>query len=233
MHIVTWNCCRGPRDRKLAALEGLAADLAVIQECPRPTSESEQSLWFGDNPRQGINVVASGAYAVRRVPAVAEVPNYAFPVTVVGPVPCQLLVVWAKYSRTYPYVEAVVRAVECYRAFIADAPTLLIGDLNSNAVWDAEHSNESNHSALVRMLSELGMVSVYHEFFHEAHGAESQPTFHLYRKRTRPYHLDYCFAPRAWLPVLRSVEIGPFEHWGAVSDHLPLRVEFELGALEA
>jgi hypothetical protein len=36
VRLVTWNCCSGPLDRKLSDLATLAADIAVVPECPRP-----------------------------------------------------------------------------------------------------------------------------------------------------------------------------------------------------
>ena len=228
MRLLTWNCCRGPRERKLAALDALPAEVAVIQECPRPDAESPQSLWFGDNPRQGISVVATGPYRLRALRAPPGVPAFMFPVEVTGPVTFQLLAVWAKVSPGFRYVEAVVRGVELYQDLILKAPTVVIGDFNSNRIWDAEHTAERNHSALVRRLAALEMESAYHAYFREEHGAESQSTFHLHRKRDRPYHIDFCFAPRSWLTALESVEIGSFDTWASVSDHLPMRLTFRL-----
>jgi len=54
MRNVTGNCRRGTYARKVPLLNTLAPDIAVIQECARLEIESEQCLWFGDNPRQGI-----------------------------------------------------------------------------------------------------------------------------------------------------------------------------------
>ncbi len=188
-----------------------------------------QCLWFGDNPNLGIALLASSAYTMRRLPVLADVPTYTIPVAVSGPTEFQLLAVWAKTVPTFRYVEAVFRAVELYRDAVMSTPTVLIGDLNSNQIWDARHRPNSNHTALVRLLADLQMVSVYHDFFQEQHGAESTPTFHMHRNREKPYHLDYCFAPVAWRSRLKSVEVGSIERWSAVSDHLPLIVDFEPG----
>ena len=99
-------------------------------------TETDQCLWFGDNPRQGIAVVASGSYRLRALPVIAGVPRYAIPVEVVGPTNFLLLAVWSKGGQDRPYVEAVVRAVELYRDLFSQYRTVLIGDLNSNAIWD-------------------------------------------------------------------------------------------------
>jgi endonuclease/exonuclease/phosphatase family metal-dependent hydrolase len=226
LRIVTWNCCRGPRERKLAMLASLHADIAVVQECPRPDRQSNQSLWFGDNDRQGVAVIASGEYRLRRLKQVLDVPAFAVPVAVTGPASFTLLAVWAKATRPYRYVQGVVRAVDLYRRRLARTNAVVLGDFNSNRIWDHEHPPTANHSALVDRLGALGMRSCYHTFFDEPQGAETTSTFHLYRRADRPYHLDYCFAPQAWLPALRDVTVGDFATWMSFSDHRPIIADF-------
>jgi hypothetical protein len=46
------------------------------------------------------------------------------------------LAVWSKGSQRHPYVKAVVRAVKRYRHLFTQ-PVVLMGDLNSNVLWDA------------------------------------------------------------------------------------------------
>jgi hypothetical protein len=84
MRLVTWNCCRGPYLKNASLLDALAPDIAVLQECAKPTTETDHCLWFGDNPHQGIAIFSTGPYRIRALPAVAEVPRYAFPVEVLG-----------------------------------------------------------------------------------------------------------------------------------------------------
>lgn len=60
-------------------------------------------------------------------------------------------------------------------------PGVVAGDFNSNTIWDYKRPAGQNHSGLVRQLASLGLVSAYHHFFREAHGAESQPTLYLQR----------------------------------------------------
>src|SRR5690349_21836772 len=225
MRLVTWNRCRGPYQKKAALLDALGADVSVIQECARPAAESESLLWFGDNPRQGLAVVARNGYRLKRVRRARSVPRYVMPVEVSGPRSFLLFAVWTKTQQEHCYVEAAVRAVYLYRKLIASQPTVFIGDVNSNAFWDAQHDEDRNHTALVNQLSELGLVSAYHAFFDEAHGKESQPTYYFQWKQARAYHLDYCFIPKAWLPDLRKVWVEPFETWKAHSDHRPLMVD--------
>jgi len=67
MRLVTWNCCRG-QYLKTSFLEALAPDIAVIQECAKPTCVNDQCLWFGHNPHQGVAVFANGPYRLRALP---------------------------------------------------------------------------------------------------------------------------------------------------------------------
>lgn len=225
MRLVTWNCCRGPYLKNASLLHPLAPDIAVIQECAKPATQTDQCLWFGDNTRQGIAVLSSGPYRIRALPVRRAVPRYAFPVEVSGPVSFLLIAVWAKGNQDNPYVEGVVRAVNLYRRLFAQYRTVLIGDLNSNAIWDSSHAPDRSHSALVQLLSKFGLISSYHHFHRELHGEEKQPTYYFQWKEHRPFHLDYCFIPEDWIPNLQRVEVGSFLDWKGHSDHRPLLVE--------
>jgi hypothetical protein len=225
MRLVTWNCSRGTYASKVPLLDSLDADIAVIQECAMPPTQSDRCLWFGDNPHRGIAVRSSDAYTLRALPEAPNTPRYAFPVEAVGPEPCKLLVVWSKGGQEYDYVRGVVKAVQAYRALFESSPTVLIGDLNSNATFNHRHPADLNHSFLVRLLSELGLVSSYHHFFGEAQGSETRPTFYLLWNKERPYHIDYCFVPTSWAARIQRVEVGSYDEWKEHSDHRPLLVD--------
>lgn len=227
MRLVTWNCNRGAYAKKVPLLDPLAADIAVIQECAKPTTEMETCLWFGDNPKQGITVVSSNGYRLRALPTLDDVPKFVFPVEVVGRGHFNMLVVWSKGQQKFRYVMGVVKALEMYRALFEACPTVLIGDLNSNAIWNSHHPEGLNHAALINALSELGLVSSYHEFFGEAQGSETRPTCYLLWNEKRPYHIDYCFVPTSWAPLIQSVEVGSYSQWIQHSDHRPLLVEIQ------
>jgi exonuclease III len=224
MRIITWNCARGPHEKKVSLLRALGFDIAVIQECSKPDSVSDQRLWFGTNPRQGIAVLAGGEYRLSVLPQL-EVPDYVIPIQVEGPQSFVLFAVWAKANRGYPYVEGVVRAIDIYRGQIAASPSVLLGDLNSNAIWDHEHRADRSHTALVKRLDELGLASAYHQFFEEEHGCESRATIYFQWRRNAPYHIDYCFIPKSWLSRLGNVSVGSYEDWQSASDHRPLIID--------
>jgi exodeoxyribonuclease-3 len=206
-------------------LEYLAADIAVIQECARPAVESDRALWFGDSPRQGIAVLASPGFRLTALAPLPDVPKFMVPVRVSGQLDFTLFAVWAKRNPTFPYVEGVVRAVQLYRELISGSATVLLGDFNSNRIWDREHPADASHSALVAQLGSMGLVSAYHAFHDEPHGAESLPTHYFRWSEKRPFHIDYCFLPDAWKNRITQVEVGSFDEWQPFSDHRPVIVD--------
>jgi exodeoxyribonuclease III len=233
MRIVTWNCSRGSYFKKVARIDSLLWNVAVVQECATPPLESEHSLWFGDEVNQGIAVLSRPPYRLTRLPQVADVPKFVIPVAVSAPgIGFVLFAVWSKKNKPYPYVQGVVKAVSMYRSVFDAGPCVIVGDFNSNTIWDKTHPSIANHSALVRCLAEWGLTSAYHDHFDEAHGQETRPTYHHQKSRQVPHHIDYCFMPRAWLGGVRSVEVGLVDEWLADSDHCPLVVDVDVGRTE-
>ena len=57
------------------------------------------------------------------------------------------------------------------------------------------------------------------------HGKEANPTFYLYKNINKPYHMDYCFASKKLLNPNTSLEIGGYEIWSKLSDHMPLIID--------
>ncbi len=141
-----------------------------------------------------------------------------------GPVHFLLLAVWAKHNPGCRYIEGVVLAVQQYRELFSQFETVLIGDLNSNDIWDNHHPADRNHTALVKLLDQLGLVSSYHTAREEPTGKETQPTYYMHGHEARPYHIDYCFLPTSWASNIQRVEIGTYEAWKSHSDHRPLLV---------
>ena len=104
--------------------------------------------------------------------------------------------------------------------------TLLIGDFNSNSIWDKPR-RIFNHSIVVDILYQKGIESTYHRYFNLKQGRESHPTFYLYRHEHKPYHLDYCFASSDLITHLKKVEVGSYADWIKASDHMPIIIEFD------
>lgn len=102
----------------------------------------------------------------------------------------------------------------------------MLGDFNSNAIWNKEHPVGLNHAAMVERLRQLGLVSAYHQHRGIDHGTEpkSEHTFNLYGHEDKSYHIDYCFLPRAWADEIDQVTVGDYADWHKHSDHRPLLI---------
>ena len=103
---------------------------------------------------------------------------------------------------------------------------MLIGDFNSNTIWDRKR-RAGNHSNVVKFLEEKGIYSTYHLHHKQVQGKERHPTLYLYRHLDKPYHLDYCFVSADMACNLKSVKIGDHDFWTKYSDHVPVIVTFK------
>jgi exonuclease III len=235
MRIVTWNC-QGAFRRKAEAVARFAPDLAVIEECepleklkfPPGVAAPTAQLWFGDTGGKGLGIFSYTDLKLTVSKTYNPAIRYCVPIRVSGPHRFNLIAVWAMNhkDRKLSYVGQVHLALHAYAHFIRRAETVLMGDFNSNSIWDGERLHGS-HGGVVRHLAARHIHSIYHAHFGEAHGAESRNTFFLQRNRAKGYHLDYCFVPQRWLPRLQSLTVGSYADWIGLSDHCPLFVEFD------
>lgn len=225
MRLVTWNARRGKFLQKSALLEPLLADIAVIQEIAAPAEASPQILWYGENRNQGMAVVARAPYTLTRLPELEGVPKYIVPVAVSGPRSFTLFAVWTLGEQARPYVQAACTAIDMYTVHF-ESTVVLLGDFNSNAIWNKEHRKGLNHEAMVDRLRSRGLTSAYHSTRGVEHGVEptADHTFHLYGHEEKSFHIDYCFLPEAWASQIEEVAVGDYATWHAHSDHRPLVV---------
>ncbi|HEX8791138.1 MAG TPA: endonuclease/exonuclease/phosphatase family protein [Polyangiaceae bacterium] len=229
MRITAWNCNMGMH-RKLEALLALRPDIAVLSECASPDVHAARPVfdaatsyaWNGRLPTKGLAVLTFGDFRLRTLPPRAS-SSHALPVRIEGPIRLPLLAVWTQQP---DYIEGAHRALDTNRRLFAKGPGIVAGDLNSNANFDA--NRVLNHSRFVARMRAFGMCSAYHAHHREKHGAETRPTFFLYRHRDRPFHFDYVFLPTRWRRAVRSVDLGSPDDWLVRSDHLPLTVTLDL-----
>ena len=229
MRIVTWNCA-GALRRKTAAIDALAADILVVQECEDPSRSDAayadwagNHLWAGRLKHKGIGVFARAGMSIEALGWDDEGLAHFLPVRI-GSI--DVLAVWTQpvVPSTYSYIGQFWQYLQRHRAALGPG-ALICGDLNSNAAWDRK-TRHWNHSDCVRDLGERGFVSLYHAASGEAQGAESRPTFFLQRNPAKPFHLDYVFAHADRVPAGWSgLRIGDPADWLTLSDHMPVIVD--------
>ena len=229
MRIVTWNCQMG-FDKKVEALLSQNPDVAVVPEC----SENRLSLSNSTDMKRcgsvqipsrgwGCFVERDGRFEHSHSHSKSGLRRSRSD----APTPFTLIAVWAcrtGIKKADNYIGQVYQALMSHPEWFDGTPAVLAGDLNSNKIWDPERV-VGNHSDVVKILSERGLVSGYHEFFGEAQGAESRPTIYFYRRADRPFHIDYIFIPREWATRLKTVDVGEYERWSKLSDHCPVTVD--------
>lgn len=240
MKIITWNCNMAFR-KKAAHILSYKPDIVVVPECEHPDKllfasgipQPTDVLWFGKNRNKGLGIFSYSGYRfkVRRnynkelqtiVPIAVTAGAFAF----------NLFAIWANNPSDPDghYVEQIWKAVHHYKKLLTNKNTLLIGDFNSNTIWDRKR-RISNHSNLVNLLEEKNIFSTYHLHHKQIQGKEVHPTLYMYRHKDKPYHIDYCFASKDMAEKILSVEIGAYELWSMHSDHVPLIVTFENNSL--
>ena len=231
LKLLTWNCCRGSFETKPPLVDHFNADISVFQEVSKPKVARANVLWFGKNPKIGMAIQARTPYSIKPLPALDGVPEYIVPIQVNGPQNFTLFAVWTKNDKALPYIRSLSTALDRYVDLLCQgAPVVVMGDFNSNAIWDKQHPKHLNHSSMVDRLDSVGLVSAYHQHSSFRHGEESDSTFYLYRKQEKGHHIDYCFLPKEWAGAISRVWIGTFQEFEAVSDHRPLIVEISQAA---
>jgi exodeoxyribonuclease III len=238
MIIVVWNCNMALH-AKYEHLLALAPDIAVIPECAdisvlrekAPSFLPTSSNWIGDNRHKGLGIFSFGTYRIEQCDVYENDLPYISPVRIDGPTQFNLLAVWACHAHANSYDARqgpLMRAMNRYRDFIQDGPTVVAGDFNDNVVWDRP-GKLNNHGMNVRALTGFGLRSAYHQSRVVDQGQEPEPTIYWRnRKIDGPsYHIDYCFLPDYWIDKSLAVDVGDFREWVGVglSDHVPLVVD--------
>ena len=219
MKIISWNC-RGKFREKFSVIQNENADIYVIQECENPEKYKKifagflsNYVWCGEKDSKGLGIFVQPNVKMQ----VNNWPLYCLRhfISVKINDSIDLLGVWA----SPPYIEEYY----IYQSINIDnygENTLIIGDFNSNVIWDKEHGKR-NHSAVVAELKEKNIVSAYHYVTGEEAGQETQSTFYLYKHNDKKYHIDYCFLN----PMhIKDFQILNSNEWLQYSDHMPIQI---------
>jgi len=211
-------------------------DILIVPECEHPdklqfntgTPKPTDLLWFGNNENKGLGIFSYTNFRFKLLRNHNPALKMIIPIAVTGgALDFTLFAVWANNpdDPDGQYVEQVWKAINHYSKKINKKQTLLIGDFNSNTIWDRKY-REGNHSNVVKRLEKKGIFSCYHLHHKQVQGKEEHPTFYLYRHKDKPYHLDYCFASTDMTDKIETVEVGEYDFWMQYSDHVPVMVTF-------
>ena len=227
MKIVSWNANGKFREKFKAILE-LEADIYVIQECENPETckNSEYRAifmnyyWEGELSYKGLMVFTTRPdITLERLDWGAEEKRYFIPVRVNGSF--NLVAAWAcepYYAELQDWCEAVANHL--------DNRTVIIGDLNSNVMFDRKYPRKPGRGFgfVIRFLESKGLLPMWHYHHKQEQGKETTPTLFLQRHLDKPYHVDHCFASPE---LVTSIKIHTIWQWLSLSDHLPLEIEAE------
>jgi exodeoxyribonuclease-3 len=212
-------------------------DILIVPECEHPnklifkidTPKPNDTLWFGQNPNKGLGIFSYSNFRFKVLDVHNETFKTIVPIAVSnGHFSFNLFAIWANNPKDSDghYITQVWKAIHHYEHIISNKPTILIGDFNSNKIWDKPR-REGNHSTVVKRLESKEIYSVYHKHFNQLQGEEQHATLYMYKRRDKPYHIDYCFASIDMLDHLKAVEIGDYDFWIKYSDHVPIIVTFD------
>jgi len=212
-------------------------DILIVPECEHPERlifkndklKPTDILWFGHNRNKGLAILSYSSYKFSLLDGHNENLKTIVPLRVTNDkLSFNLFAIWANNPADHdgPYITQVWKAIHHYDSFLTNRRTILIGDFNSNTIWDKPR-REGNHSTVVKYLEKKGIHSLYHKFFKQAQGKEQHPTLYMYRHKNKGYHIDYCFASQDLVKKLNSVEVGAYAFWKKYSDHMPVIVAFD------
>lgn len=230
MKVISWNCNMAFRKKSSYILK-YNPDLICVQECENEArlkfgnlvKEPDDFIWIGDNESKGVGMFSYNGYRLKKHESYTNNFRYVIPIQVSRKKEYTLLAIWAMphpKDKNQGYVGQVWGAVNYYQNILKEN-TILLGDFNSNVLWDKERK-KGNHTDLVSFLKKNQIASIYHQKNNLQHGDETDPTFYLLKNKNKPYHMDYCFASNNLIKKNTAITIGIYEEWIKRSDHMPL-----------
>lgn len=233
MRVISWNCNMAFR-KKAQFLSEYQADVLVIQESEHPEKlginelkEYTNRIWIGSNRNKGLLVMSKKGFPFTQYPGYSEKYRYILPLKVQGQYSFYLFAVWTQHTKDdwyYRYIGQLWKALNEYETLLAE-PSIVIGDFNSNAIWNPEH-NKASHNDVANYLRKHDIESLYHWYTREEPGQEKTNTYSFLKKLDKCFHIDYCFASKFLIQKCCNFKILDIKEWLKLSDHAPLMVDF-------
>ena len=215
-------------------------DILIVPECENEnklkfgklTPTPNDFFWYGNNENKGIGVFSySDDYKFKINEEFNSNFRYIIPLSVYGKKTFNLFAIWTMntpQNLRNRYIAQLWKAVNHYDLLLKE-DSILIGDLNSNKIWDNEKPQRiGTHSVVVDLLKAKNIYSIYHKYFNEEHGEETRPTYFFHNKESKSFHIDYCFASLKLLSNI-SYSMGTYNEWIKLSDHVPIIVDVDDG----
>jgi exonuclease III len=258
--IVSWNCRYGFDGNKPEVINKFNADILIIPECrdmdmAKSGYDEKHRDWYGDHKEVeglpedvkkerdlGIGVFWKEGIIISPLP---EWKNdlcknsdfrYLVPYKVEKKLTSFILIaVWTKNktdaSDPLDYVQKAHAAVDHYKSIgLLDGQVILIGDFNSNSIWDKYYPKEKTHTKLVEKLNKIGINDCS-----RAMDKDKYYTYCYYHNGNEHHVIDdYCFAS-AKLSDSTKFIVSDSSEWKLEnginrwhgSDHCPISVEFD------
>jgi hypothetical protein len=240
MNLITWNASMRFRD-KIESILPFNADILVIPECEAPEKwrasnrlqETNQFLWFGDNLNKGIGILNfNDNLHIELHPSYNKEFRYIIPLIVTGKQSFILFAVWSQLTKSKfdSYIGQIFLALNYYESLLSD-PCIIAGDWNSNKIFD-HIKRVGTHSEVVHLLDKVNVWSAYHHSHNEEHGLETLPTHYFRKDKASPFHIDFIFASESILNQTSKLEVGSYEEWIKLSDHMPIVMELNSSLAE-
>jgi exonuclease III len=200
------------------------------------TAQAERDLGIGVFWKEGITITQLPEW--KDTLCTNSDFRYLVPYRVEGALkPFTLIAVWTKDRiksddrDRYDYVQKVHKTIDCYQNYdFFKSRVVLIGDFNSNEIWDNCYKKDRNHSEMVKRLKELHIYNCADSSKYR----EASTYYYYNRGEEKKVIDDYCFASEdmgqaefvipdsaLWVPNKNGTK-----WWRGISDHCPIIVTF-------
>ena len=182
--------------KKAISILDYRPDILVIPECEHPDKlifdaivpKPTDCLWFGQNRNKGLAIISYGNFRLRVIRGHDENLRMIVPISVSdGNFKFNLFAIWANNpgDRDGQYITQVWKAIHKYNRLLSRSQTILIGDFNSNKIWDRPR-REGNHTHVVDHLKKKRIHSLYHSaHFNASAERAEQPSCHILFLQTK------------------------------------------------